>query len=66
MEMIRVSSSAISAIGYDPETMRMRIKFKEGKTYDYCRVPAHIFESFIQSRSKGTFYQAKINGRYQC
>ena len=66
MEMIRVSSSAISAIGYNAETMRMRILFKEGKSYDFCRVPAHVFESFMRSSSKGGYYTDHIRDRYQC
>lgn len=66
MEMVRVISSAISAIGYDPETMRMCIMFKDGKAYDYCRVPGHVFESFMRSISKGTYYQDHIRDRYQC
>lgn len=66
MEMVRVSSDAISAIGYDSGTMRMSIRFKDGKTYDYCRVPVHIFESFMSSSSKGRYYQNHIRDRYRC
>lgn len=66
MEMIRVSSSAISAIGYDAETMRMCIRFTSGDTYIFCRVPVHVYDSFMQSSSKGSYYQNRIRGRYQC
>ena len=66
MNMIPVSSSAISAIGYDPSTMRMRIRFKEGGSYDFCRVPQSVFDAFLRSGSKGTYYTNHIRGRYQC
>lgn len=66
MDMIRVSSSAISAIGYDPTTMRMRIRFVQGDTYDFCAVPAHVFNGFLNSSSKGSYYNDHIRGRYQC
>lgn len=66
MEMIRVSSDAISAIGYDAETMRMRVRFTSGSAYSFCRVPAHVFESFMRSASKGSYYNNHIRGRYQC
>lgn len=66
MEMIRVSSSAIAAIGYEPETQRMRVRFATGRSYDFCRVPRDVYERFMQSSSKGTFYNDRIRGRYRC
>jgi len=66
MEMISVSSSAISAIGYDPTSRKMKIRFKQGKTYDFCRVPQSVFDNFRKSSSKGSYYDAHIKGRYQC
>lgn len=66
MEMIRVSSSAISAIGYDESTRRMKVRFSSGNTYDFCRVPPEVHERFMRSISKGTFYNDHIRDRYQC
>lgn len=66
MEMITVASSAISAIGYDPSTMRMKIRFVQGETYDFCRVPEAAFNRFMKAYSKGTFYNDHIKDRYQC
>jgi hypothetical protein len=66
MEMIRVSSSAISAVGYDPATMRMKIQFVQGHTYDFCRVPENVFNGLLHARSKGTYYNDNIRDRYQC
>jgi hypothetical protein len=66
MEMIRVSSSAISAIGYDASTMRMKINFVQGHTYDYCRVPESVYKGLLSARSKGSYYNDHIRDRYQC
>ena len=66
MEMIRVSSSAITAAGYDPATNRMKITFKQGHSYNYCRVPQSVYEAFMRSISKGTYYNDHIKDRYQC
>ncbi|MEL1263078.1 KTSC domain-containing protein [Pseudoxanthomonas putridarboris] len=66
MDMIRVNSSAISAIGYDQRTMRMSIRFIQGDTYDFCGVPAHIFQDLLNAKSKGTYYNDHIRDRYQC
>lgn len=66
MNMIPVSSSAISAIGYDESTGRMKIRFTSGNTYDFCRVPPEIFAGFMRSSSKGDFYNSHIRDRFQC
>jgi hypothetical protein len=66
MDMIRVSSSAINAIGYDPATKRMKIQFVEGHTYDFCGVPESIFSGLLRAPSKGTYYTDHVRGRYQC
>ncbi|WP_353221113.1 KTSC domain-containing protein [Salinisphaera sp. S4-8] len=66
MEMIAVSSSAIRAVGYDPTTQRMNIRFQQGHTYSFCRVPASVFEGLLAASSKGSYYDRHIRDRYQC
>lgn len=66
MEMQLVTSSAISAVGYDQINHRMKICFKAGRTYDFCNVPRQIYEDFLSASSKGTYYHKNIRGRYQC
>lgn len=66
MEMIRVSSSAISAIGYDPASMRMQIRFAGGNLHTFCRVPQDVFDRFMRAASKGGFYNSHIRDQYRC
>lgn len=66
MEMIRVSSSAMSAVGYAPETRQMKIQFVQGRTYIFCHVPQHIFDGLLSADSKGTYYDHHIRDRYRC
>ena len=66
MNMVKVRSSAIKAVGYDPLTRRMKIKFIQGNTYDFCGVPQYIYENLLNARSKGTYYNDHIRDRYQC
>lgn len=66
MEMIGVTSRAIEAIGYDPARMRMKIRFVHGETYDFCSVPAHVFNEFLAATSKGGYYNDHIRDRYPC
>jgi hypothetical protein len=66
MKMVTVSSKAISAVGYAPDTQQLQIKFKQGHTYTYCRVPQHIFDGLLTAVSKGIYYDTKIRDRYHC
>lgn len=67
MEMIPVRSSAISAVGYDPSTGRMKIRFtSQGTIYDFCGVPQHIYDGLMNAASIGTYYDRFIRDRYQC
>ena len=66
MNMIPVRSSAISDFGYDSSSQRMKVKFKQGETYSFCRVPEHIFNGLINSSSKGSYYNNHIRDKYQC
>ena len=67
MEMIRLSgSSAIRAVGYDEGSMRMRIAFQAGHSYDFCRVPVRIFEGLLRASSAGAYYNQHIKDRYHC
>jgi KTSC domain len=66
MDMQSVDSSAILEIGYDVSTQQMKIEFKQGKTYDFCRVPEYIFQGLLESSSKGAYYNNYIRDNYQC
>lgn len=67
MNLIPVRSSAIAAVGYDPSTQRMKIRFTKGvQIYTYCRVPEHVYEAFMSAHSMGQFYKSQIDGRYDC
>jgi KTSC domain len=66
MNMQSVRSSAISAVGYDETTRRMKIQFTSTGTYEFCNVPRHIYEGLLSASSKGTYYNNYIRDRYQC
>lgn len=65
MEMIRVFSSAIAAVGYDPLTQRLKIRFVQGHAYDYFGVPQHVHDGLMQAPSIGQYYNDHIRDRYQ-
>ncbi len=66
MQMVQVRSSAITAVGYDATTRRMKITFKQGRTYDFCGVPPEVHQGLMNAGSVGAYYDRVIKDRYQC
>lgn len=60
------NSSAIKRAEYDPAARRLTLWFPEGKPYDFCNVPQSIWDGLCSARSKGTYYNQHIEGRYHC
>ncbi len=64
MEMHRVSSSNLVAVGYDAESQTLRIQFNSG-LYDYYNVPQHIYQGLMSAPSHGQFHAAYIKHSYR-
>lgn len=60
------NSSAIKRAEYKDANGALRIWFPSGKAYDYCNVPQHVWDGLCNARSKGTYFNDHIDGRYQC
>jgi hypothetical protein len=64
-EMIFVDSTNIEAMGYDPATMELHVRFlKSGETYVYYNVEQWRFEELMQADSKGSYLNAHIKPNY--
>lgn len=66
MEMVAVHSEAMSAVGYDAGSRKLKIRFQQGHSYDFCNVPPSIHEGLMSATSKGSYYNRYIRDRYQC
>jgi hypothetical protein len=66
MDMVPVTSSAMEAVGYDPQTRLMKIRFSGGRIYDFCGVPEHVYHGLLNAPSKGVYYNDHIKDRYPC
>lgn len=64
MERTPVSSSNISAIGYDPDSGVLEVEFTNGAVYSYSGVPLGEYEGFMSADSKGKYLHSNIKGRY--
>ena len=62
MNLINVESSNIKQVGWLNDTMR--VVFSSGRIYDYVKVPKHVFKYFLESESKGKFFNNKILNKF--
>ena len=63
MLMIPIKSSNISAAGHENNVLR--IQFSNGINYDYPNVPVETFNSFLEAKSQGKFFNQNIRGKLQ-
>ena len=62
MNMIPVSSSNLSAVGY--ENGILYISFHSGGLYSYSGVPESVYQSLMSAGSKGKYFAAYIKKSY--
>jgi len=62
--MVPVVSSNLAAVGYDPMSAEMQIRFNSGGLYSYAGVPASIHAGLMSAPSHGEYFSAFIRGRY--
>ena len=63
MNMIPVSSSNISAIGYEGTTLY--VLFNSGGLYAYYNVPQSEYNGLMSASSHGSYLAAHIKGKYR-
>lgn len=67
MNMTSVESSNIAAIGYNPTTQEMQVRFKNGTTYGYVHVEAAVHEKIVKADSVGSEFNRLVKsnpGKY--
>lgn len=55
-----VTSSNVESVGYDPESQELEVKFKNGGTYVYDRVPPEKHVALMQASSVGSHLHQHI------
>ena len=65
MRREKVNSSAIDTIGYDEDSSTLEVQFRGGKPYNFADVSPEVHLRFIESNSKGRFFNDKIRDRYR-
>ena len=62
--MILVESSTIQ--GFEQKEENLIVEFKNGRKYEYEKVPKELVEAFKKSESKGKFLNQNIKNKFEC
>ena len=63
-EMVQVVSTSIDAVGFDPVSAELWVRFVTGTTYVYSGVPEPVFDEFLLAESKGRYFNGEIRDTY--
>ncbi len=62
--MIQVISTTFSSIGYQEGIQTLRVQFHNGILYEYLNFPLIEFEQFLDSPSKGEYFNSNVKNKY--
>jgi KTSC domain len=65
MRMRPLNSSAVASAGYDKAARILRLRYTNGRTYDYFAVPASVYSALLTAESAGEFVNNQIKPRYE-
>lgn len=70
MDKIKMDSSLIESVGYDPSGKLLEVTFRpkqdgEATTYHYKEFPQTQFLALLSAQSKGSWFGKHIRGKYK-
>jgi len=60
MNLKKVNSSMVHAIGYDPKSKTLEVAFRSGKVWVYEEVPKKVYQELLKSESIGSYMRENI------
>jgi hypothetical protein len=64
MEMKRISSGKLCAIGYDPRARTLRVELNDGSAIDYSGVGDEVWRRLSTSGSAWSYYRDNIEEEF--
>ena len=61
---LAISSSAIGAASYNPETLTLSVTFNNGRTYTHPGISPATAAAFEAAPSAGAYYDAVLRSHY--
>jgi len=65
MKITPVASSTLATVGYDEGGELLQLEFCSRAVYRYFAVPAAVHEALLAAKSKGSYFNQTIRGRYR-
>lgn len=66
MQVTRVASSTLFTVAYDARRGVLQLEFHDRTVYQYLGVPTELYETLLQSPSKGKYFNRAIRGQFPC
>ena len=63
--LVPVDSSSLAAVGYDPETQVLHVRFVSGRAYLYHDVPPSTHAALLDAESKGAYFNREIRDAFR-
>ncbi len=60
MDLKKVNSSMVYAIGYDAKSKTLEVVFRSGKGWAYEEVPKKVYQELLKSESIGSYMRENI------
>ncbi len=64
-ERTAVDSSNLANVGYDRESMVLTVEFKNGRVYEYAKVPVRVYSGLMSAGSKGGYLHKEVVLKYK-
>lgn len=64
MDRLRVRSTAVAQVGYNPIEKTLEVAFRGGRVYEYLNVPETTYYQLLLSDSVGRFVNKEIKTTY--
>ena len=64
MNKAMVESTTLMSVAYDEACELLQLEFRSGSVYHYFGVPSVAHEGLLNARSKGSYFNSAIRGRF--
>ena len=64
MPRVDLESTSLSAATYQEQSASLELEFQRGAVYRYNGVPAQVYQEFLQSESKGRYFNQRIRNHF--
>ena len=64
MQRAFVESTTLQSAGHDAQSAVLELQFRNGAVYQYFLVPPRVYRDLLGARSKGSYFNQNIRGRY--